>query len=103
MKYLYLIFAILGLVLPYSQLIPFLMENGLNISLFISQLFANRISGFFGWDVIISAVVLIPFIIVESKKLKITNYWIAIVGTCLVGVSFGLPLFLFLREIHQEK
>jgi hypothetical protein len=25
-----------------------------------------------------------------------------VAGTCLVGVSFGLPLFLWLRERHRE-
>ena len=44
----YLGLCVLGTMLPYSQFIPFLREHGLNIGLFVEQLFANRIAGFFG-------------------------------------------------------
>jgi hypothetical protein len=29
--------------------------------------------------------------------------WLPLAGTCLVGVSFGLPLFLYLRQIHFDR
>jgi hypothetical protein len=58
----YLVCCVLGLVLPYSQLVPWLLEHGLNITLFSRELFANRISAFFTMDVIVSAIVLIWFI-----------------------------------------
>lgn len=51
----YLILCILGIVLPYSQFVPFLLEQGLNLNLFFEQLFVNRISTFFGMDVIVSS------------------------------------------------
>ena len=49
-KNMYLFLCVLGVLLPYSQFIPWLIENGLNVPLFVRQLFANRISGFFGLD-----------------------------------------------------
>ena len=55
---LYLALCVAGVVIPYSQLIPFLREHGLDLRLFFEQLFSNRIGGFFGWDVIVSSVVL---------------------------------------------
>ena len=58
-KTVYLLFCILGVVLPYSQFLPWVMENGLHMKFFFQQLFANRIGGFFGMDVLVSAVVLI--------------------------------------------
>jgi Terpene cyclase DEP1 len=48
-KSIYTLLAILGLVLPYSQFIPFILEHGFDIKLFFEQLFANKISGFF-WN-----------------------------------------------------
>ena len=48
MKKLYLGLAIMGTILPYSQFIPFVREHGLNARLFVEQLFATRIGGFFG-------------------------------------------------------
>ena len=67
----------------------------------IDQLFASKISSFFGIDVIISAFVIVLFVLVERKNVK--NYSLALVGTLLVGVSFGLPLFLYLREYNLEQ
>jgi hypothetical protein len=52
----YLLFCIVGVVLPYSQFVPWVLENGLNMKFFVQQLFANRIGGFFGTDVLVSAV-----------------------------------------------
>ena len=52
-QYLYLVLCILGTLLPYSQFLPFLREHGLDVSLLIKDLFANRISSFFGLDVIL--------------------------------------------------
>jgi len=97
-KNLYLLFCVLGLLLPYSQFIPWVLENGLPLGLFVQQLFTNRIGGFFGMDVLVSAVVLIFFIRRESQRLGVRHVWLPIVGVLTVGVSLGLPLFLYLRE-----
>ena len=91
---LYLLFAIAGAALPLSQFLPWIAEHGLDLPLFFSELFANRISSFFGLDVIVSAVVLITWILHSKTR----HGWIAITGTLLVGVSFGLPLHLYLRS-----
>ena len=99
----YLILCIAGFVLPYSQLVPWVMEHGLDGSLFIRELFSNRIGGFFGLDVIISACVLIPFVIAEGRRLGMSRLWLPIVGTLLVGVSFGFPLFLFMRQSYIQE
>ena len=97
-QYLYLILAVLGTVLPCSQLLPFLIEHGLNIPLLVEQLFANRISGFFGLDVIVSSIVLWVFVLTEGRRQQMKHLWIYLICNLLVGVSLGLPLFLFIRE-----
>jgi hypothetical protein len=99
MRNIYLLLALLGLLLPYSQFVPWLITHGLDLNLFFNLLWSNAISRFFGLDVIVSAFALFYFIFSESKRLTIPKYWIAIVGTLFVGVSFGLPLFLYLREL----
>jgi hypothetical protein len=58
-RHFYLVCCVLGLVLPYSQFVLWLLDHGLNVALFVRELFANRISGFFAVDVIFSAIVLI--------------------------------------------
>jgi hypothetical protein len=87
-----------GIVLPYSQFLPFVREHGLDLRLFFDQLFANRISAFFGLDVLVSAVALIVFVRLEGRRLGIRRLWAPVAATLAVGVSFGLPLFLYMRE-----
>ena len=102
-RHFYLVCCVLGLILPYSQLVPWLLEHGLNVTLFFRELFANRISAFFIIDVIVSAIVLIWFIQSEGKRLRVRFLWLPTIGTLLVGVSFGLPLFLFLRQVTLDR
>jgi hypothetical protein len=102
-KAVYLLLCFLGAILPYWQFIPWVAEHGLNLALMAHQLFANRISAFFGMDVIVSAVVLIVFMRVESARDGIGNRWIPILAVLGVGVSLGLPLFLYLRELQLER
>jgi lysylphosphatidylglycerol synthetase-like protein (DUF2156 family) len=98
MQWLFLIAAILGAILPLSYLIPFLLANGLDAPLIFRQLFQNNISAFFGVDVFISALALLLFIFSEGHRRAMKHLWVCVLGTLLVGVSLGLPLFLFFRE-----
>jgi len=83
--------------------VPWLLEHGLNVTLFFRELFANRISAFFVLDVIVSAIVLIWFIQSEGKRLRVPLLWLPTIGTLIVGVSFGFPLFLFLRQVRLDR
>jgi len=102
-KIIYLALCVVGLLAPYGAVVPWLAENGLNGRLFVQQLFVNRISTFFAFDVLVSAVVLLRFAAVESARLRMRGRWIVLAATLLVGVSFGLPLFLYLRERRLEQ
>jgi hypothetical protein len=103
LKFIYLLLCIAGTVLPYSQLVPFVLEHNLDIQLFFEQLFANKISAFFGMDVIVSSLVLWVFVYGEGTRLKMSNLWIYIAANLLVGVSLALPLFLLMREYQLEQ
>ena len=98
MQWLFLIAAILGTVLPLSYLVPFLATYGLDLPLIFKQLFQNNISAFFGTDVLVSGLVLLLFISSEGRRRGMNNLWVYMLCTLLVGVSLGLPLFLFFRE-----
>ena len=98
MRWLYLLLAVIGAVLPYSQFIPWLAAHGLNLRLLFEELFAGHVSAFFGLDVIVSALVLLIFIFREGTQRKMRMLWLPVAATCLIGVSCGLPLFLYLRE-----
>ena len=103
MKYVYLILCIFGIILPYSQLIPILLENNLSLQSIFDQLFVNRVSTLFAFDLFVTAIVFLLFAFSETKKMKISYLWLVIVATFLVGASLGFPLFLYLRELNIEK
>lgn len=98
MQWLYLVVAILGAVLPLSQLIPFLAAYGLDVPLLFKQLFQNHASAFFGLDVIVSSVVLWLFVFSEGRRRGMRHLWLYVLCNLAVGVSLALPLFLFFRE-----
>ncbi|ETT54538.1 hypothetical protein C162_03949 [Paenibacillus sp. FSL R7-269] len=54
-------------------------------------------------DVLVTPIVLMGFILLEGKRMKMNYLWLPIAGTLLVGPSLGLPLFLFLRQLHMEN
>jgi hypothetical protein len=75
--------------------VPWLLKHGLNFSLFFRKRFANRTDAFFALDVIVSAIGLIWLIQSEGKRLRVRLLWLPTIGTSIVDVSLGLPLFLF--------
>ena len=96
-KTLYLLVALAGAVVPYTQLVPFVRDHGFAPALFVSQMFANRIASFFALDVLLSAVAVCVFVAVERRR-GLSHWWLPIVALCAVGVSLALPLALYLRE-----
>jgi uncharacterized protein DUF2834 len=103
MRWLYLFLAVLGTALPYSQFLPWVAEHGLNLRLLFMQLFLGHVSAFFGLDAIVSALVLFVFIFHEGPRRRVGMLWLPVVATCVVGVSCGFPLFLYLRELASRK
>ncbi len=98
MQWSYLIIAILGAVLPLSQLLPFLTTYGFDIPLLFRQLFQNHVSAFFGLDVIVSSIALWVLVFSEGPRRGMKNLWVYVLCNLAVGVSLALPLFLFFRE-----
>ena len=101
MKSFYLFCAIAGAVIPFSQFVPWVAEHGLDLRLLTIELFSTRIGAFFGLDVLVAAVVLLGFIAWEGRRRGMKMLWLPALATCIVGVSCGLPLFLFMREQQQ--
>ena len=95
--------CVIGTILPLSSFLPWFGEHLLNLPLFAAELFANPISSFAGWDLIVSALVLFVFVAVEGGRLKVKPLWAPIAATLVVGVSLGLPLFLLLREVRLRQ
>jgi len=106
MRHVYLFLLATGIVLPYTFFGPWFLENGLNVRLFLVELFSTRIGGGFGMDVFVSITVLMVFAWAEIRRLNIGRGWLILaavfVGANAVGVSCGFPLFLYLRQRHID-
>lgn len=98
--YVYLALCIFGAIVPNLAMLPWVMDHGVDISRLIEELFVNRVSAAFGLDVVMSAIVVFVFITWEGKRVGLTQFWLPVAATCLAGVSCGLPLFLFMRELR---
>ena len=99
----YLLLFVLGAVIPYLSFVPWVIDHGFDISRMVEELFANRISAFFGLDVIVSAIVLWVFIAFEGARKGVRHTWAPVVASLAIGVSAGLPLFLYLRESAADR
>ncbi len=102
-KWLYLFTAALGLALPWYFFLAFISDNGLNLSLFLRQLFANHISTFFALDLLITAAAIVIYLCLEERKRTGSRWWLFTLLTLAVGPSCSLPLFLYFRERHKEN
>jgi hypothetical protein len=102
-KHLYLLFCIVGIVVPYVPFAPFVHQHGLDLPLVYQQLFATPISSFFGLDVMVATLVLWTLVWIEGRRLRMERLWAPVLASLTVGVSLGLPLFLYMRERRMER
>ena len=102
LRHVYLALCILGMLLPYSQFVPWLLQHGVDLPLLFHQLFANQISGFFGLDVIVCSLALWVLVFSEGRRVGVHHLWLPVLASLVVGVSLGLPLFLYMRQLHLD-
>jgi hypothetical protein len=102
-RHCYFALCVLGAILPYSQLVPWIAAHGLDYPLLVRELFSTRISAFFALDVIVSAIVLVIFVSSEGRRLDVSPLWLPVLATLLVGVSMGFPLFLYMRQRKLDR
>jgi hypothetical protein len=102
-KNLYLVLCVAGTVLTWQQFLPFLLDHGPDGRLFVEQLFATPVSAFFAVDVIVSSMALWAFVLIDGRRARIDHLWAPLVANLLVGVSLGLPLFLYMREVQAGR
>ena len=99
----YLVLTFLGILLPYGAFIPWLINNGLDIGLLFNEATANPISILAWLDVIVAAVALLGFILVDGQRHQVKYRYFAVMATLSVGVSFGLPMYLYFKEKQSAQ
>ncbi len=102
-KYAYLLIAILGIVLPYTQFVSWSNENGFDLDSMVSLMFANQIASGIALDALVAGLAILLFILIDRKESKVKYWWVSILGIFLSGIAFALPFYLYLRELSLEK
>lgn len=103
MKQLYLLLAIIGAITPYFFYIQFIQVEGLNFSLFITQLFDNKAASGFSADVLIATVVFWLFIFQRARATAGPKPHLFFILSCTVGLSCALPAYLYANEKLNHK
>jgi hypothetical protein len=95
LRWVYLALFVAGAVIPMTVFAPWVVQHGCDATLFVHQLFANRVSTFFALDLLLTAVAVLSLAIRDRGRIRF--WWLPLVATVCIGVSAGLPLLLYLR------
>jgi hypothetical protein len=94
----YLALVVIGTVLPMYYFVSWFNEFGWSITAMAEAWNVNDATTGLTYDLTVAAVTLTIFIIAEAVVRKDWLSLIAIPATYCIGVSAGLPLYLFLRS-----
>ncbi len=97
LRMIYLALAVWGAIHPMYYFLGYMRETGTGLSGLIDAWYVNASTHGLVWDLTIAAIALTVWIIAETWVRKNWLALVAIPATFCIGVSCGLPLYLFLR------
>jgi hypothetical protein len=97
LRLIYLALAVWGTVHPMAWFLTHMRETGTGLSGLFTDWFANAATTGLVWDLTIAGTALVVWIIAETRVRRNWTALIAIPATLCIGLSCGLPLYLFLR------
>ena len=89
--------AIWGAIHPYYYFITYMREQGTGFGGLIDAWYVNASTHGLVWDLTIAAIALAIWIVFEVWTRKAWLGLLALPATFFIGLSCGLPLYLFLR------
>jgi hypothetical protein len=89
---------VIGFVVPNVLVGIFLADSGLDLGGYLSLWTASVPSTQLLLDLAIATVAFLFWAAVEGRRAGIERWWLCIPATFLVGICFGMPLFLWMRE-----
>lgn len=93
----FLLLAIWGGIHPYVYFLSWFEEHGYALGPMIDAWYVNDATSGLVWDLTIAAIALTLWILIETIRERAWLGLLAIPATFAIGVSCGLPLYLFLR------
>ena len=97
----WLALAVWGAIHPMYWFVTYMNETGTGLSGLIDAWYVNASTTGLTWDLTIAAVTLTVWVLAETIPRKAWLGLIASPATVCIGVSCGLPLYLFLRSRPQ--
>jgi Terpene cyclase DEP1 len=96
-KTFYVLATIVGAIVPYATYFGYLAQVP-GSSGTLSLAWGNPIAAATLADFSISCLVFWPFVFIESRRLAIRYWWFFVAANIVIGLSFALPAFLYVRE-----
>ncbi|WP_417726670.1 DUF2834 domain-containing protein [Roseovarius sp.] len=97
MRWVFAALAVWGALHPMYWFLQWFGQNGYDLGAMVDAWHANAASSGLVWDLTIAAVALTVWVLAETVRHRHWLGMIAIPATFGIGVSCGLPLYLFLR------
>ncbi len=97
LRWTYLGLAVWGAIHPMSYFVAWFQTNGWSLMAMVDAWHVNAATSGLVWDLTIAAVALTVWILAETWVRRNWLALIAIPATFGIGLSCGLPLYLFLR------
>ena len=94
----YLSLAVWGAVHPMVYFVQWFRTNGFDLAAMVQAWHTNAATSGLVWDLTIAAIALTVFVLAEVAVRRNWVALLAIPATFCIGVSCGLPLYLFLRS-----
>ena len=98
MRPVWLALALWGAVHPMYWFVTYLSQNGYSFGAMIDAWYVNASTTGLVWDLTIAAITLTVWILFEAITRRNWAALVAIPATFCIGVSCGLPLYLWLRS-----
>ena len=102
MKKFYLLAMVLGAAFPLYFFSQHFAAHGFGLSTFVDAAFANSVASGEAADLLLSAVFALFAFGREARDQGVKGFSLVVLGTLLIGLSFGLPLYFYLRATQLE-
>ncbi len=93
-----LVLAIVGFVVPNALLVAFIAGEGIDVSEYVSHWAEGLPSVQATLDLVIAGLAFLVWAAVDGPRSGVRHWWVAIPASLFVGLCFGLPLYLWMRE-----
>jgi len=103
MRWIFAVLALWGAVHPMYYFLSYMAANDWSLAALIDAWYVNDSTTGLTWDLTIAAIALTVWVLIEAVRRRHWPGLIAIPATFCIGVSCGLPLYIFLRMSRDAQ